>query len=82
MKNAATSAAANVNIWLTTDGGTMWRLFDTVSVSAVTSGNTTPSNRVRTTYDNLVLASASHRVGVTTTITQSTVVIALAGDLV
>ena len=80
VKCAATSAAANVNIFLTTDGST-YRLFDTISVAAVTTGNTTPTNRVRATYPNLVLASASHRVGITTTIAQSTNVIALGGDL-
>ena len=80
-KAAATSAAANINIFLTTDGGTTYRLYDTISVTAVTTGDTTPTSRVRTTYPNLVLASSSHRVGITTTIAQSTNVIALGGDL-
>lgn len=81
VKGAATSAAANINIFLTTDGGTTYRLFDTISVTAVTTGNTTPTFRDRTAYTNLVLASSSHRVGITTTIAQSTNVIALGGDL-
>jgi hypothetical protein len=81
VKGAATSAAANINIFLTTDGGTTYRLFDTISVTAVTTGNTTPTFRGRTAYTNLVLASSSHRVGITTTIAQSTNVIALGGDL-
>ena len=81
VKCAATSAAANINIWLTTNSGTMWRLFDTISVAAVTTGNTTATNRVRTTYPNLVLKDSTHSVGVTTTIAQSTNVIALGGDL-
>lgn len=81
VKGAATSAAANVNIFLTTDGGSTYRLFDTISVTAVTTGNTTPAFRGRTAYTNLVLASSSHRVGITTTIAQSTNVIALGGDL-
>tara|TARA_R110000868_G_scaffold123810_1_gene327617 strand:+ start:98 stop:490 length:393 start_codon:yes stop_codon:yes gene_type:complete len=81
VKGAATTAAANINIFLTTDSGTTWRLFDTISVTAVTTADTTPTNRVRTTYPNLVLKDATHRVGVTTTISQSTNVIALGGDL-
>lgn len=81
VKGAATSAAANINIWLTTDSGTTWRLFDTIAVTAVTTGNTTPTFRARSTYSNLTLASSAHRVGVTTTIAQSTNVIAFAGDL-
>lgn len=82
VKGAATSAAANVNLFLSTDSGTTWRLFDTIAVTAVTSANTTPTFRGRTTYANLVLASSAMRVGVTTTIAQSTNVIALGGDLV
>lgn len=81
VKGAATTAAANLNIFLSTDSGTTYRLFDTISVTAVTTGNTTATFRGRTTYTNLVLASSSHRVGVTSTIAQSTNVIALAGDL-
>jgi hypothetical protein len=80
-KAADTTAAANINIFLTTDGGTTYRLFDTIAMTAVTTGNTTPTARVRTTYTNLVLASSSHRIGITTTIAQSTNVIALGGDL-
>ena len=81
VKGAATTAAANLNIFLSTDSGTTYRLFDTISVTAVTTGNTTATFRGRTTYTNLVLDSSSHRVGVTSTIAQSTNVIALAGDL-
>lgn len=81
VKGAATTAAANINVFLTTDSGTTYRLYDTISVTAVTTGNTTPTARARTTYSNLVLASSSHRVGITTTIAQSTNVIALGGDL-
>lgn len=81
VKGAATSAAANLNLFLSVDSGSTWRLFDTISVTAVTTGNTTPTFRGRTTYANLVLFSSAHRVGVTTTIAQSTNVIALGGDL-
>lgn len=80
-KGAATTAAANINIFLTTNSGTTYRLFDTIAVTAVTTGNTTPTFRGRTTYTNLVLASSSDRIGITTTISQSTNVIALGGDL-
>lgn len=81
-KGAATTAAANVNIFLSVDSGTTWRLFDTISVSAVTSANTTPTFRGRTTYSNLLLSGSTHRIGVTTSIAQSTNVVALGGDLV
>ena len=81
-KGAATTAIANVNIFLSVDSGTTWRLFDTISVSAVTSGNATPTFRGRVTYTNLLLSGTTQRIGVTTTIAQSTNVVALGGDLV
>lgn len=81
VKLAATSAAAQVNLFLTTDSGTTWRHFDSVTVSAATVSTTVASNRTSRTYANLLLASSAHRVGFTTTISQSTNVFALGGDL-
>lgn len=81
VKLAATSAAAQVNLFLTKDSGTTWRVFDSVTVSAATVSTTVASNRTSRTYANLLLASSAHRVGFTTTIAQSTNVIALGGDL-
>lgn len=82
VKLAATSAAAQVNLFLTTDSGTTWRHFDSITVAAATVSATVASNRTSRTYANLLLASSAHRVGFTTTIAQSTNVIALGGDLV
>jgi hypothetical protein len=81
VKLAATSAAAQVNLFLTTDSGTTWRVFDSITVSAATVSTTVASNRTSRTYANLLLASSAHRVGFTTTIAQSTNVFALGGDL-
>jgi hypothetical protein len=78
---AATSAAANVNIFLSTDSGTTWRLFDQIAVTAATASNTVKANRNVTSYTNLVLPSTSAVLGVATSISQSTNVIALGGDL-
>jgi hypothetical protein len=78
---AATSAAANVSIFISTDGGTTFRLFDQIAVTAATASNTVKANRNVTAYTNLVLPSTSHVLGVTTSISQSTNVIALGGDL-
>lgn len=82
VKLAASSAAAQVNIFLTTDSGTTWRHFDSVTVTAATVSTTVASNRTSRTYSNLLLASSAHRVGFTTTIAQSTNVFTLGGDLV
>ena len=78
---AATSSAANVNIFLSLDGGTTWDLYDQISITAATSSNTVKANRNFTTYTNLVLPNANARLGVTTTISQATRVYAHAGDL-
>lgn len=81
VKSAATSAAAQVGIFLSTDSGSTWRLFDQIAPTAITASNTTATFRLSRSYANLVLKDATHRLGVTTTIQQSTNVIALGGDL-
>ena len=81
VKCAATSAAALVNLFISTDSGTTWRLFDAVTVTAITQSNTVASFRSTLLYESLILADATHSIGVTTTIAQSTNVIALGGDL-
>lgn len=78
---SATSAAALVNIFYSSDGGITWRLFDQITISAATVSNTVKGNRNFTTYLNLVLPNANARLGVTTTIAQATQVFALCGDL-
>jgi hypothetical protein len=81
VKLAETSAAAQVNVFLTTDGGTTWYCFDSITVTAATVSNSVASNRTSRAYSNIVLASSAHRIGFTTTIAQSTNVIAFGGDL-
>lgn len=78
---SATSAAALVNIFLSTDSGSTWTLFDQITISSATVSNTVKGNRNFTLYNNLVLPNASHVLGVTTTISQATRVYALGGDL-
>jgi hypothetical protein len=77
----ATSATALVNIFITIDSGTTWRLFDQIAITAATSSTTVKANRNIATYANLVLPDATARLGITTTISQSTNVTALGGDL-
>jgi hypothetical protein len=81
VKCAATSVAAVINIFLSTDSGTTWRVFDSIIVTAVTQGTTLGGFRSMVAYDSLLLANTAHRLGVTTTISQSTNVFALGGDL-
>ena len=77
----ATSAAANVNIFYSSDSGSTWTLFDQITVTAATSSNTVKANRNKTEYNNLVLTGTTQRLGCTTTIAQATRVYAIGGDL-
>jgi hypothetical protein len=79
VKCAATSAAAIVRIFLY-DGSTYW-LFDEVTIAAATGSATVQQTRVSTTYNNLILPSASWSVRVTTSVAQATHVTALGADL-
>lgn len=78
---AATSQAGLVNIFLTTNGGSTWRLFDSITIAAKTVSDSASAQRATATYTNLVLPSSNARLGVTTTITQSINVMAFSGDL-
>lgn len=79
VKCAATSSAAVVRVFL--HDGTNYFLFDEIAVAAATSGNTVPTTRTSTTYNNLILPSSSWSLRVTTTIAQATHVTALGADL-
>jgi len=79
VKNAATSSAAIVRIFLY-DGSNYW-LFDEVTVTAVTGSSTLAQNRVSITYNNLILPNASWSIRVTTSVSQATHVTALGADL-
>jgi hypothetical protein len=79
VKCAATSAAAIVRIFLY-DGSTYWH-FDEVTVAAATGSATVQQTRVSTTYNNLILPSASWSVRVTTSVAQTTHVTALGAEL-
>lgn len=80
VKAAATSAAGMVNVFISTNSGTTWRLYDSISVTAVTASTTVAPFESSTTYTNLLLRDATYRLGITTTISQSINVIALGGD--
>lgn len=78
---AASSVAGLINVWLSTDNGTTYALFDQITVTAVaTPSASVKANRNTATYANLVLKSG-HRLAVTTTITQNVSVTVLGGDL-
>lgn len=79
VKNAATSAAAIVRLFLH-DGTTYW-LFDEVVVAAATGSSTVAQSRTSVVYNNLILPSASWSLRATTSVSQATHVTALGADL-
>jgi len=82
VQGTATTVTALVNIFLY--DGTQWDLFDQITISATTGSNTTKGYRLVTAYTDLVLPSASHKLGATITVapTSGTVrVAAFGGDL-
>lgn len=79
VKNAATSTAALVRIFL--HDGTNYYIYDELVVSAATGSATVAQNRTSATYSNLVLPSASWSIRVSTSVSQTTHVIAFVADL-
>jgi hypothetical protein len=73
------ATAAIVRVFLY-DGTTYW-LFDEVTVAIATGSATVQTTRVSTTYNNLILPSASWSVRVTTSVAQVTHVTAFGADL-
>lgn len=81
VKCAATSGSAVVNLFLSADSGSSWKVFDSITVTPITVGTTVASFEGSTTYQNLVLPGTATRIGFMTTVAQSTNVFALGGDL-
>lgn len=82
VQGTATTVAALVNLFLW--DGTQWDLFDQITISATTGSNTAKAYRLVTAYTDLVLPSASYKLGATITVqpTSGTVrVTAFGGDL-
>lgn len=79
VKNAATSAAAVVRLFL--HDGTTYYLFDEYTIAAATGSATVQQTRVSTQYNNLILPSSSWTLRVTTSVAQTTHVTALGADL-
>ena len=77
------SGYSTVCIWISNDSGVTWRLFDELLLASATSSSavaTTKSGPVY--YQNLVLYGTTDRLGASTTVAQSTSVVAMAVDLV
>ena len=82
VQGTVTTAASLVNLFLW--NGTTWDLFDQITISLVNGSSTAKSYRLVTAYTDLVLPSATWKLGATITVAPSsgTVrVFAFGGDL-
>lgn len=79
IKARVTTTAGTVRVFLY--DGTTYRLFDEIIIAANAASASNPAVRVSTTYDNLVLPSASWSVRVSTEKAESMDVTALGADL-
>ena len=82
VQGTATTVASLVNLFLY--DGTQWDLFDQVTISATTGSNTAKSYRLVTAYTDLVLPSATWKLGATITVAPTTGTVRVAafgGDL-
>jgi hypothetical protein len=82
VQGTATTVASLVNLFLF--DGTNWDLFDQVTISATTGSNTAKSYRLVTAYTDLVLPSATWKLGATITVAPTTGTVRVAafgGDL-
>lgn len=76
-----TSTAGMVRLFLSSDTGATWKLFDEVAIAAATVSASVKGSRVATQYTNLILPSASWVLGAATHNAEASVVTALGGDL-
>lgn len=76
-----TTTAGMVRIYLSTDSGSTWRLFDEILVSAITASGSVAAFRARRTYDDLVLTGTSDLIGASTVAAEAINVFTSAMDL-
>ena len=76
-----TSSAGKVTVWLSLNGGTNWKAIKEITMASGTVSGTSAGTDNNLVFVNLRLASAQHKVAVTSSISTSVVnVFALASD--
>lgn len=76
-----TTTAGMIRLFISTNSGSTWDLFDELPVGAVTVAASTPAYRISKNYQNLVLTGTSNRLGVSTHNAESFRVFVLGADL-
>lgn len=70
VQGTATTVSSLVNLFLY--DGTNWDLFDQITISVTTGSNTAKAYRLATAYTDLVLPSATWKLGATITVAPTT----------
>jgi len=70
-----------VRLFLSTDSGSTWRLFDEIPVPAITVSASQAAFRARRTYDDLILLGTSDLVGASTHNAEAINIATMAADL-
>jgi hypothetical protein len=66
---AGANAATVCRVWISTDTGSTWKLYDEVALGAVTASNTAVGARAQLTYARgIILESSAYIIGVTTAV--------------
>ena len=78
---AVTTTAGMVRLFISTDSGSTWDLFDELPIGAVTVSASIPAFRTSKNYSNLVLTGTSNVLGASTHNAEAFEVYALGADL-
>ena len=70
-----------IRLWVTTNGGGNWRLYDELTVPQNTVSASSPGARANRTYTNLRLPDANAQLGATLENAQAHVIVVHGGDL-
>lgn len=77
----ATTTAGMVRLFISTDSGSTWKLFDELPVGATTVSASVSAYRAVKNYQNLVLTGTTNRLGASTHNAEAFEVYALGADL-
>lgn len=76
-----TTTAGMIRLFISTDSGSTWNLFDELPVAAATVSASVPGARNSRTYENLVLKGTTNVLGASTHNAEAQNVFALGADL-
>jgi hypothetical protein len=76
-----TTTAGMIRLYISTDSGSTWKLFDELTVAAVTVSASVPCARSRRAYTDLILYGTAMRLGASTHNAEAHEVWAIGADL-